>query len=130
MARYTRVFSDIDLNFIANPVSGDVSKKLDENAVKQSIKNLLLTNHYERRFHPEIGSSIRGLLFEPYSPLTKAMLERAIINTIENYEPRVVLIAVEITGNPDNNTLFATVRFRIVNTSTPISLGILLDRTR
>lgn len=130
MARNTRTFSDLDINFIANPVSGDVAKKLDENAVKQAIKNLVYTNHYERPFHPEIGSQIRALLFEPYTPLTRAMLERSIINTIENYEPRVVLLGVQVDGNPDNNALYATITFRIINTSSPITVGVMLQRTR
>ena len=130
MARNSRTFSDLDINFIANPISGDIARKFDENSVKQAVKNLIYTNHYERPFHPEIGSQIRALLFEPFTPLTKAMLERSIINTIENYEPRVVLLDVQVNGNPDNNALYASISFRIVNTTNPINVGVMLDRTR
>lgn len=130
MARNTRTFVDLDLNFLANPATGDVSKKYDENAIKQSIKNLILTNHYERPFHPEIGSQINSLLFEPFTPLTQAMIERAIINTITNFEPRVELLGVNVIQNPDNNTLYVTITFTIVNTTTPVTLDFTLQRTR
>lgn len=130
MARNTRTFSDIDLNFIANPVTGDISKKYDENAIKQSVKNLVMINHYEKPFHPEIGSQIYNLLFEPFTPLLQAMLQRAIINTINNFEPRVRLIDVEVNLNPDNNTVFCQITFRIVNTQRPITVDLTLKRTR
>jgi len=128
--RQTRTFADLDLNFIANPVTGDVYKKYDENAIKQSIKNLIMTNHYERLFHPEIGSQVTGLLFEPFSPLLKAMLHRAIINTINNYEPRVILLSVDVNLNPDNHTVYVVINFKIKNTERPITVDLTLQRTR
>lgn len=130
MARNTRTFSDIDLNFMPNPVTGDIFKKLDENAIKQSVKNLVMTNHYERPFHPEIGSQIRALLFEPASPMLSVVLRRAIIDTINNFEPRVVLIDVDVNLRPDNNAVDVTIVFRIVNTERPITISLVLDRTR
>lgn len=130
MARNTRTFSDIDLNFIANPNTGDITKKFDENAIKQSVKNLVMTNHYEKPFHPEIGSQINSLLFEPFSPLLQNMLERAIVNTITNFEPRVVLLQVLVNLNPDNHTVFVEIVFRIVNTEKPITIDLILQRTR
>lgn len=130
MARNTRTFSDLDLNFIANPATGDVSKKYDVNAIKQSVKNLVMTNHYERLFHPEIGSQITSLLFEPFSPLLQAMLEQAIINTITNFEPRVRLLNLDVSLNPDNYTVFVSITFTIVNTETPLVVDFTLQRTR
>lgn len=133
MARNARTYSDIDLNFIPIPNlggKGDIAKKYDENAIKQSVKNLLMTNNYERAFHPEIGSQVQSLLFEPFSPLLQAMLEKAIINTINNFEPRVQLLKVEVTLNPDNYTAYVTVVFRIVNTENPIVVDFTLQRTR
>jgi phage baseplate assembly protein W len=130
MARNTRTFSDLDLNFFANPVTGDVSRKYDENAIKQSIKNLVMTNHYERPFHPEIGSQINSLLFEQFSPLLQGMIERSIINTISNFEPRVELLEVLVNLNPDNQSVLVTITFRIVNTQTPITVDLTLQRTR
>lgn len=128
--RNTRTFSDLDLNFIANPVTGDVSMKYDDNAIKQSIKNLVMTNHYEKPFHPEIGSQVSALLFEPYSPLTQAMLQRSIINTVENFEPRVVLLSVDVSLSPDNYNVAVSIVFRIVNTERPVTVDFTLIRTR
>jgi len=130
MARNTRTFSDLDLNFIANPVTGDVSRKYDETAIKQAVKNLVMTSHYERLFHPEIGSQVNSLLFEPFSPMLQAMLERSIVNTITNFEPRVRLMGVEVQLNPDNNTVYCSVEFRIVNTERPLTVDFTLQRTR
>lgn len=128
--RNNRTFVDLDLNFIANPSTGDVSAKYDENAIKQSVRNLIMTNHYERLFHPEIGSQVTSLLFELYTPLTKAMLETAIRNTIENHEPRVVLMQVQVNQNADNNTIYVSIIYRIVNTERPITFNMILQRTR
>lgn len=128
--RNARVFSDLDLNFIANPATGDVSKKYDESAIKQSIKNLIMTNHYEKPFHPEIGSQVLSLLFEPFSPLLQAMLEQAITNTINNFEPRVRLQQVNVFLNPDNVSVYVTIEYKIVNTEKPITVDFTLQRTR
>ena len=87
MARNTRIYSDLDFNFTAHPVSKDVTRKYDENAVKTALKNLILTRNYERPFHSEIGSPIRALLFEPASPMLNVTLKRAIIDVINNFEP-------------------------------------------
>lgn len=128
--RNTRTFSDLDLNFIANPITGDIAKKFDENAIKQSIKHLVMTNHYEKPFHPEIGSQVSALLFEPYSPMLQAVLQRAITQTIENFEPRAQLISVDVSLNPDNNEVFVSITFRIINTERPITVDLILQRTR
>jgi len=130
MARNTRTFSDLDLNFIANPVTGDLSRKLDENAIKQAVKNLVLTNHYERLFHPEIGSQIQSLLFEPFSPMLQSTLERAIVYTIENFEPRVKLRSVDVTLDYDNHSIDVQIEFTIVNTIQPLTVDFTLKRTR
>lgn len=128
--RNTRQFIDLDLNFIAHPVSGDISKKYDEYAIKQSVKNLILTNHYERPFHPEIGSQITGLLFEVWTPMLQSVLRQTIINTITNFEPRVQLIDVIVYPKPDENSIDVSITFKIVNTETPVTLDITLNRTR
>jgi phage baseplate assembly protein W len=130
MARTTRTFSDLDLNFTKHPVTNDVSVRFDENAIKQSVKNLIFTNHYEKPFHPEIGSEVRALLFEPFSPMLSHTLKQAIINTISNYEPRVRLYDVEVLASPDTNSIYVTLEFVIVNTTRPITLNLVLERTR
>lgn len=130
MAKNSRTFIDLDLNFIAHPVTGDVSRKYDEAAIKQAVKNLVMTNHYEVPFHPEKGSQVNSLLFEPFSPLTKVMMERAIINTLQNFEPRVQVLQVTVDLNPDNQTVYVVIEFRIINTQQPIVVDFTLMRTR
>ena len=130
MAKNTRTFSDIDMVFLANPVSKDIYKKYDENAIKQSIKNLILTKNFERPFRSDIGSQISSLLFEPITPVLRATIKKTITNTIISYEPRVNLLNVEVLLSPDNNGVYVTIVFSIVNTSTPISVDLFLERTR
>ena len=130
MARNTRTFSDLDLNFTAHPVTKDVVRKYDEEAIKASVKNLVLTQNYERPFHSDIGSQIRGLLFEPATPMLNIMLKRAITDTIINFEPRVKLTDVEVTFSPDNNEVYVSIYFIIVNTTRPVTVDLILTRTR
>ena len=130
MAKNTRTFSDIDMAFLPNPVSKDISRKYDENAIKQSIKNIIMTKNFERPFHSDIGSQISSLLFEPITPLLRASIKKTIINTITTYEPRVNLLDVSVLLSPDNNGVYVTIVFSIVNTSTPISVDLFLERTR
>jgi phage baseplate assembly protein W len=130
MARNTRTFSDLDFNFTAHPVTGDIVRKYDEEAIKQSVKNLVMTQNYERPFHSEIGSQLRGLLFEPATPMLAMMLKRAITDTIINFEPRVKLIEVTVRLSPDNNSVNVTIEFSIINTVRPIQVNMTLKRTR
>ena len=130
MARNTRTFSDLDLNFTAHPLTGDVARKYDEEAIKQAVKNLILTNNYERPFHSEIGSQIRGLLFEPVTPMLNMLLKRAIIDTITNHEPRVRLTDVVVRFSPDNHDVYVSIEYTIVNTTRPIQIDLVLKRTR
>ena len=130
MAKNTRTFSDIDMGFLPNPVSKDISRKYDENAIKQSIKNLIMTKNFTRPFRSDVGSQIYSLLFEPITPILKATMKRTIVNTITTYEPRVNLLDVTVLLSPDNNGVYVTIVFTIVNTSTPISVDLFLERTR
>jgi len=130
MARNTRIFSDIDLNFTKHPVTSDVVHRYDENAIKQSLKNLLLTRNFERPFHSEIGSPIRALLFENPGPMFSVMMKRAIIDVINNFEPRVSVIDVRVDDSLDTNTVYIRIEFKIVNTERPITLDFALERTR
>lgn len=128
--RNTRIFSDLDLNFIAHPVNGDVVKKYDENAIKQSIKNLILTQNYERPFHSEIGSQIKSLLFELPSSMTSSLIKRQIIDTITNFEPRANILDVTVLLDSQNNGIYCTIVFTVLNTTTPVSVDLFLERTR
>jgi phage baseplate assembly protein W len=126
----TRTFSDLDLNFTANPVSKDVSRKYDENAIKQSIKSLILTKNFERPFRSDIGSQIKTLMFEPITPMLSALVKKTIENTLNSYEPRANILDISVLLSPDNNGIYVTIVFAIVNTSTPISVDLFLERTR
>ena len=130
MARNTRLFSDLDLNFTAHPVTGDITLRYDENAVKTSLKNLILTSNYERPFHSEIGTPIKRLLFENATPMLAVTLKRAIIDVVNNFEPRVELTDVEVRVSEESNSVYVTIYFKIVNTERPLSLNLVLERTR
>lgn len=130
MAKNTRLFSDIDFNFTPHPVTGDLVRRLDDNAIKQAIKNLIMTRNYERPFQSDLGSPVRELLFDLITPMTALMVRRVIIDLISNYEPRVKLVDVEVIASPDNNSLYCSITFRIVNTERPLTLDLVLERSR
>ena len=93
--RSSRIYKDLNLNFTANLVTGDVATVTDVIAVKRSVRNLLLTNHYDRPFHPEIGSNIQNILFQNFGPITGNQLSRAIEEMLANFEPRARVETVE-----------------------------------
>jgi phage baseplate assembly protein W len=130
MTRNTRNFSDLDLNFTAHPVTGDVSRRFDENAIKTALRNLILTNNFERPFHSEIGTPIRAMLFEPFSPMLVSNIERSIFDAVNSFEPRVNLDNVKVVTSPDENSLVVTLTYRVLNTIRPVTLDISLERTR
>lgn len=130
MARNTRTFTDLDLNFGLHPVTHDVTAVYDVQAIKASIRNLILTSNYEKPFHPEIGSPIKSLLFEPATPLLPVLIEKAIRQTIDNFEPRARLINVEARLSPDNNAVYVTIEFSVVNTTVVQAMNVILTRTR
>lgn len=124
------LFTDIDLNFQANPVSGDLFLNYDEKAVKAAVKNLVLTFHYERPFHSEIGSPIRNLIFEPYSPMLVLNIKRSIEYLIGTYEPRVQLMDVVVEYSEDESKVTIGIFFKIKNTTSNLFVPITLERTR
>jgi len=126
----TELFSDLNLAFTAHPITGAVTRKTDREAVKQSVKNLILTDFYERPFKPDIGCGIRSYLFELFSPAIKQQMERAMREVIENYEPRADIIAVLVEDNPDLNALTASIAFFIKNDPDPVVLDVILERVR
>jgi phage baseplate assembly protein W len=130
MSRNTRVFSDLDLNFTVNDSTGDIYKRYDEEAIKSSIKNLIMTSHGERPFHSELGSPIRNLLFENYTPMLVLTLRRAIEYVIDNYEPRVIVLDVVIDPYEEENRVDIGILFKIKNTETTLAVAFTLDRTR
>lgn len=124
------IYSDFDIRFLAHPVTKDVVMKTNVNSVKQSVKNLVLTNFFEKPFHPEIGSGIYGLLFEPMNQLTSNMIRTEIMQVITNFEPRVELIDVIVEPTYEQNHYEVTIEFVIINNQTQYTLNIILERTR
>ena len=129
--RAAQLYSDIDLFFGPKVGSKDVSKIIDFTAVKRSVRNLILTNPYEKPFHPEIGSGVRDILFEPMTPITAYVLTMRIEEVIENFEPRARLIGVRALPNLDNNAYEVSIEFYVVNAPTElVNMEVLLERLR
>jgi len=125
-----RTYKDLDLLFNVHPIKKDVNKHTAEMAVINSIKNLVLTNHYERPFQPEIGSNVSKLLFEQLDFVTAAALEREILQTIKNFEPRASVYRARALPDYDNNGFTVDMEFTIINRTEPITITFFLDRVR
>lgn len=125
-----RLYKDIDLAFLSHPETGDVTKKLDVNAVKQSLKTLLFTQYGERLFQPKIGSPLYGLLFEPMDPITVEGIKQSIEILIQNYEPRIILEQIDVIPNYDENNYDLSIFFTVVGIPLPISFSTILQRLR
>jgi hypothetical protein len=125
-----KIYSDIDLTFRRIPVTGDVAIRYDDQAVISSVRNLLLTNFYERPFQPNVGSNLSGLLFEPSTNITASILADEITNVIKNYEPRALLNDIKVTLTPDQNAFSVRMSFFIGNNTSPTNVSLLLQRSR
>jgi phage baseplate assembly protein W len=129
--RAAQLYSDIDLFFGPKTGTGDVNRVTNFTAVKRSVRNLVLTNFYEKPFHPEIGSGVRDILFEPMTPITAYVLTMKIEDVIENFEPRARLMGVRAQPNLDNNAYEVSIEFYVVNAPTElVSMEVLLERLR
>lgn len=124
------IFSDFDAFFGMNPITGDIPLRTDVEAIKFAVKSLVLTNHFERPFHSEIGSNVRGMLFENMGPMTAIILREDISLLLDNYEPRISVTAINIDMAPDNNALYVTIIFVVKNTQQQLSVGVTLERSR
>jgi len=107
-----------------------VNKKVGVNAIMQSLTNLILLNHYEKPFHPEIGSNVRKMLFEPIDPVVAQILAKEITDVITNFEPRVDLQNVYVVENTDGNGFDVTIEFFMSNVAEPITVTFFLERLR
>jgi phage baseplate assembly protein W len=123
-------YSDLDLDFLAHPTTKDVVKKTGEDAIKRSVRNLVLTNFYERPFRSYIGSNASKLLFENITPLTATFLKNAIYEVLKNYEPRIRVLNVDIDIREDNNGYNASISYVILNRNLPITISLFLERIR
>lgn len=125
-----REFKDLDMNFTIHPIRKDVNKLVAERAVINSIKNIVLTAHYEKPFNPDFGSNIRRLLFENLDNLTASAIEREIEETVRNYEPRVNLLETTARADFDNNGFKVEMKFMIINQTQPLTISFFLERIR
>lgn len=130
MSLEVRQYKDLDLNFTAHPVTKDVVKRTGNAAIIGALRNLLLTNLYEKPFQPLFGARIRGLLFEDVSFITANILHTEIRNAIQNFEPRVGIDALRVQANPEQNGYNVALRFFINNLEEPITINLFLEKVR
>lgn len=127
------VYKDLDFNFSKLALTNDVGSKTDTNAIKQSVVNLVMTNFGERPFHPEIGSDVNSLLFEPSSVLTYSVIEDTIKTVLENFEPRIEITSIRIDDTPnniDNNKIFVRIAYIFLEKNISDSFDVVLERLR
>ena len=124
------LFSDFMDDLTPHPITKDLTRLRNDATIRQSIKNLVLTNYNERPFQPNIGSNVNRSLFEPNDSFLREELESSIRRTIEFNEPRATVLAVEVISQPDNSTISINIVFSIINSMQPQSLDIILRRVR
>tara|TARA_R110002020_G_scaffold71401_3_gene184452 strand:+ start:2057 stop:2479 length:423 start_codon:yes stop_codon:yes gene_type:complete len=123
-------YRDFFTDFSRHAQTGELNTKTNEESVKQSVKNLLLTNKYERLFYPELGANLRALLFENATPAVYQQTKDYIQDVFDNYEPRAEFITSDVSFDHDRNRADITVRFRLINSVEPTTLSVILERTR
>lgn len=129
--KVSRLYKDLDLDMSSpNPVTGDLPKKTDVNAVKQAIRILMLTNFYERPFAPKKAGNVSGLLFEPMSNLISSTMAKVIEKLLQSYEPRANIQSVSVEPDFDNNSYTVNITFFVVGINKPQSLTTRLQRVR
>jgi len=128
--RSSRIYKDLNLNFEKNTVTKDIQKITDVEAVKRSVRNLINTNHYEKPFHPEIGSNLRAMLFENLTPQMNHLISKQIELLLRNYEPRIRLVQVNAQPSYDRNGYLATISFYVLNHPEPVVVENFLERLR
>jgi phage baseplate assembly protein W len=123
-------YVDLDLDFSVHPVTGDIAKKVGVEAIARSVRNLIFYNFYDKPFQPQLGSNAQKLLFDNITLMTANMLRDAIIQVIENFEPRAEVIDVFVQSQPDENGYSAKIAFKPINRTEPYTISIFLERIR
>lgn len=127
---FVNIFTDLDLNLTRTPMTHDISIISDEIAIKRSLKNLILTNRYDRPFSPDINGNVTTHLFENFSPLTEIRLEKGIRDCITSFEPRVDVLAIVVNSDVSNNRFGITIKFRVRTTLREDETKFFLERLR
>lgn len=130
MVDTVKKIADLDFDFVPHPISGDIVLLKDADAIKRSIRNLMLTGQYERLFQPNMGANLKQLLFEPITPLTQHSIELAIKDTIIAYEPRVKIISLTVNVSADENGYSVVLLFAIDQLSDVTTVDFFLERLR
>jgi len=130
MPTYANDYQDLDFDFTANPITGDVAKVKNVTSVKRGIHNILMTENNERLFQPEVGSGLKNLLFEQMSDLTAQLLESEVRSAIDAWENRAQIISIEVFPEEEYNRYRVAVIFRIVNNPDDQQTEVLLSRER
>ena len=128
--RSSKIYKDLNLGFEQNTATKDIQKITDIEAVKRSVRNLINTNHYEKPFHPEIGSNLRAMLFELMTPQMNHVISKQIENLINNYEPRCRLVQVHTQPQFDRNAYSVQISFYVQNHPNPVIVESFLERLR
>ena len=128
--RSARIYKDLNLDFQQNSATKDIQKMLDVESVKRSVRNLINLNHYEKPFHPEIGSNLRGMLFENISPQMSHAIIKEIDLLIRNFEPRAKLVQISTMPQFDRNAYAASISFYVQNSPDRIVVQSFLERLR
>ena len=131
ITRNARQYTDLDLNFTRKNSNSDVNILTDVQAVKRSLRNLVLLNYYEKPFHPEIAGGVRQMLFENMTPTVSIIIAKQIEQVIANYEPRARLVSIRAIPDYDRNSYDVNIEFYIVNTPTElVDMSVMLERLR
>ena len=128
--RKVETYADFHKDLTLSPVNFDLSRKIDEDSIKESIRNIVMTNRGERLFQPNLGCDIRGMLFENFTPDMVVTAKEMISNAIKSFEPRAELIGVDIITSIDTNNLDVIIVYSIINRQEPLTLVITLDKVR
>lgn len=126
--QYSKSYRDVATSFVRNPISRDLGVVKNENAIKQALKNIILTRRGERLFNPDSGSDVYASLFEPLDPFTTDVIKSEIINTISNYEKRIQVLTLELIPNFVENSLQVNLEYRIVGESISYEIDFILTR--
>lgn len=125
-----QVYRDINVTFTPHPVTGRLPIITNEEAVKKAIRNLILTNHYERPYRPDFGGDVLSQLFENFDGFTEHVIRKNIRLAIQNYEPRAEIFDVRVDGDNNRQILKVTVEFRVLNSTQPTEATFFIERTR
>ena len=130
LSTHTRSWADLDLDFTAHPVTKDIVRKTNVEAVKRSVRNLIRTNRYEKHFHPEIDGGVTRHLFELSTAHTKHDIDLAVRSCLKNFESRVIVTDVRVSGDLDRNGFNVSIYFTVINSPEPIEVALFLERIR